>query len=315
VAYYPFNGNVNDVSGNSHNGTITGATLTTDRFGSPNSAYSLNGTNNYISAPYSSSLSLTNALTLVAWVKLTNSANDQKIIGKATYDPSWGYVLGVINSKLYPEIWDVNGTDFKATEGFIPSNMWTQICVTWTTGGRVIGYINGSEVFNKAASTASISTTTSDLIFGTVPWGPGSGVQSVAGSIDDIRIYNRALNASEIDTLYHENGYDPLTSVRENDNEKIPKTYSLSQNYPNPYNPSTTIQYGLPARSSVRLIIYNILGQVVKELINTEQQAGIQSVVWNANVSSGLYFYRLEATSLDNPSKRFVETKKMLLLR
>jgi hypothetical protein len=57
------------------------------------------------------------------------------------------------------------------------------------------------------------------------------------------------------------------------------------------------------------------LGQVVKELINTEQQAGIQSVVWNANVSSGLYFYRLEATSLDNPSKRFVETKKMLLLR
>jgi len=123
------------------------------------------------------------------------------------------------------------------------------------------------------------------------------------------------LNASEIDTLYHENGYDPLTSVRENDNEKIPKTYSLSQNYPNPYNPSTTIQYGLPARSSVRLIIYNILGQVVKELINTEQQAGIQSVVWNANVSSGLYFYRLEATSLDNPSKRFVETKKMLLLR
>jgi hypothetical protein len=95
----------------------------------------------------------------------------------------------------------------------------------------------------------------------------------------------------------------------------IPTVFSLGQNYPNPFNPSTTLRYGLPARSSVRLVIYNVLGQVVKELVNTEQQAGIQSIVWNANVSTGLYFYRLEATSKDDPSKRFVETKKMLLLR
>lgn len=95
----------------------------------------------------------------------------------------------------------------------------------------------------------------------------------------------------------------------------VPTEFCLSQNYPNPFNPSTTIQYGLPAQSSVRLVIYNVLGQVVKELINTEQQAGYQSAVWNANVSSGMYFYRIEATSKDDPSKRFVETKKMLLLK
>jgi hypothetical protein len=65
----------------------------------------------------------------------------------------------------------------------------------------------------------------------------------------------------------------------------------------------------------VRLVIYNVLGQVVKELVNTEQQAGIQSAVWNANFSSGMYFYRIEATSKDDPSKRFIETKKMLLLK
>jgi fibronectin type 3 domain-containing protein len=95
----------------------------------------------------------------------------------------------------------------------------------------------------------------------------------------------------------------------------IPKVFSLSENYPNPFNPSTTLTYGLPVRSTVRLVIYNVLGQVVKELINTEQQAGIQSIIWNADVSSGMYFYRLEAISKDDPSKRFVETKKMLLLR
>ncbi len=96
---------------------------------------------------------------------------------------------------------------------------------------------------------------------------------------------------------------------------EIPKAYSLFQNYPNPFNPSTNIQYGLPVRSTVRLIIYNILGQVVKELINSEQQAGYQSLVWNATVASGIYFYRIEAISIENPSKCFIQTKKMLLLK
>jgi beta-glucosidase len=95
----------------------------------------------------------------------------------------------------------------------------------------------------------------------------------------------------------------------------MPQSFQLFQNYPNPFNPSTTIQYALPTRSRVKLRIYNVLGQVVTDLINTKQSAGWNQAVWNANVSSGLYFYRLEATSLDNPSKRFVETKKMLLLR
>jgi hypothetical protein len=105
-----------------------------------------------------------------------------------------------------------------------------------------------------------------------------------------------------------------VTSV-ERTGSDVPTLFSLQQNYPNPFNPSTIIQYGLPTRSIVRLIVYNVLGQVVKELINNEQQAGYQSVIWNATVSSGLYFCRLEATSKDDQSKRFVETKKMLLLR
>jgi len=119
------------------------------------------------------------------------------------------------------------------------------------------------------------------------------------------------------DTIDATNQFDWNTTTTgvEDKVGNVPKEYTLSQNFPNPFNPSTSIQYGLPARSTVRLVIYNVLGQVVKELINIEQPAGIQAIVWNSNVTSGLYFYRLEATSLDNPSKRFVETKKMLLLR
>jgi Sulfatase-modifying factor enzyme 1/Secretion system C-terminal sorting domain len=95
----------------------------------------------------------------------------------------------------------------------------------------------------------------------------------------------------------------------------IPLNFSLNQNYPDPFNPSTTIRYGLPARSFVRIVIYNMIGQVVKVLTNAEQQAGYQSVDWNANVASGIYFYRIEAASIDNPNNRFVDTKKMLLLK
>jgi hypothetical protein len=108
-----------------------------------------------------------------------------------------------------------------------------------------------------------------------------------------------------------------LTGIQNNDNLKniIPTLFLLKQNYPNPFNPSTSIEYALSSRSRIKLQIFNILGQTVAELVGSEQNAGYQSVVWNANVSSGIYFYRLEATSIDDPSKRFVETKKMLLLK
>jgi len=123
--------------------------------------------------------------------------------------------------------------------------------------------------------------------------------------------------------LYTKKGFSYLDTIRISGNlvsvhniENLhPSRFVLNQNFPNPFNPSTTIQYGLPSRSTVRLVIYNLLGQVVKELVNAEQQAGYQSVDWNATASSGIYFYKLNAVSTENPSIRFAETKKMLLLR
>ena len=91
--------------------------------------------------------------------------------------------------------------------------------------------------------------------------------------------------------------------------------FVLFNNYPNPFNPSTTLRYGLPSRSRVRLMVYNLLGQVVADLVNSEQPAGWNQVVWNANVASGMYFYRLEAVSESDLSKRFVDVKKMILLK
>jgi hypothetical protein len=89
----------------------------------------------------------------------------------------------------------------------------------------------------------------------------------------------------------------------------------LGGNYPNPFNPSTTIRFDVPQRSRVRLTIYNILGQEIAELANEEMSAGYFERIWNAKAASGMYIYRIDATAIDNPSKRFVDVKKMILLK
>jgi len=88
-----------------------------------------------------------------------------------------------------------------------------------------------------------------------------------------------------------------------------PKTYVLSQNIPNPFNPSTIIQYELPEESQVTLQVYNTLGQEVASLVNEVQVAGNKTVVFDAsNFPSGVYFYKLSAGS-------FTQIKKMLLIK
>lgn len=94
-----------------------------------------------------------------------------------------------------------------------------------------------------------------------------------------------------------------------------PKNYGLDQNYPNPFNPATTIRFNLPVKSKVRLLIFNLLGQQITELANEEVDAGYFQKVWSAGVASGPYFYRLEAVSVSDPSKRFVDVKKMILFK
>ena len=96
----------------------------------------------------------------------------------------------------------------------------------------------------------------------------------------------------------------------------IPKEYGLEQSYPNPFNPTSTMKYALPTDSKVRLTISNILGQVVAVLADGVEQAGYREVNWNANsFASGIYFYRLEATSIREPSITFAQVRKMVLVR
>ncbi|HYQ86707.1 MAG TPA: HYR domain-containing protein [Bacteroidota bacterium] len=94
------------------------------------------------------------------------------------------------------------------------------------------------------------------------------------------------------------------------------KEYDLSQNYPNPFNPTTQIGYALPAVSRVVLKIYNVLGEAIAVPVNGLQPAGHNAVDWNASgFASGIYFYRLEATSAADPGKTYIRIRKMLFLK
>jgi hypothetical protein len=110
----------------------------------------------------------------------------------------------------------------------------------------------------------------------------------------------------------------PTTSVASN---SIPQSFQVQQNYPNPFNPSTTIRYQLPTTSMVVLRIYNLLGQEVKTLVNGNQLPGEQAVVWDSRnnagqiVSSGVYFFRIEATSMSPTVRVFRDVKKMVLIK
>lgn len=105
------------------------------------------------------------------------------------------------------------------------------------------------------------------------------------------------------------------SSPVEVDVDFTPKDYTLYQNYPNPFNPSTTIKYALPFDSNVKIFIYNILGEVVSELVNTVQGVGYHEVVLNAtNLASGVYIYSIQAKSVDG-GKDFSSVKKMMYLK
>ena len=102
-----------------------------------------------------------------------------------------------------------------------------------------------------------------------------------------------------------------VTDVGTETVELLPKGFSLEQNYPNPFNPSTNITYNLADREFVTLKVYDLLGNEVATLVNEEKQAGSYNVPFSMNnlkLSSGTYFYRLQAGN-------FVETKKMILLK
>lgn len=183
-------------------------------------------------------------------------------------------------------------------------------------GDRTISSSGGSQTYD---ATNSITTTYNNAQFNLLN---GSNITFHAGSSITLTDGFHAQTGSTFSAYIQPFSDDgdfvsndmKVTNIIEKTVNSAPIDFSLSQNYPNPFNPTTLIQYGLKENVSVRISIYDILGRIVKTLVNEFQEAGYKSVVWDgtnnsgSSVSTGLYIYKIEAGS-------FVDSKKMLLLK
>lgn len=110
-------------------------------------------------------------------------------------------------------------------------------------------------------------------------------------------------------------GWTALIQLSEDSQKNmIPATFEVHGNYPNPFNPTTTFSYSLPARMEVRLEIFNLLGQRVATLVDGTQTAGLQNITWDArSLASGTYLYRIVAKAANG--QQFLEQKTLVLLK
>jgi hypothetical protein len=210
VGYWPFNGNANDVSGNANNGTVNGATLTTDRFGSADSAYSFNGISNYITIPNIAAIG-NSSRTFNAWVKLNNINNSTPsnyIISTGSPTQSSTFNFRLNNSKL--SIMGF-GNDIAQSTTNLNINTWYFCSVTYN-GSDVKFFLNGV-LLDSIIITNSYTTAGQNNYFGKsnhIGW-----EYYLNGKTDDISIYNRALSQSEITQLYNSNQATYLWSTGE----------------------------------------------------------------------------------------------------
>ena len=191
VLHWEFNGNANDTSGNGLNGTVTSASLTMDLFGTANQAYNFNGSSSLINLGGSAlaALSGSSSVTFSAWVSPTDTSNTRAIISQDGFELAFdsdNIVFSVDTGTATSLIYPINSFDFV--------DSWNLITGVYD-GTNLELYVNGVSVGTQAKTGNLIGT-------GSFRVGTNVGSGFFSGDLDDIRIYNTALSATQIEVLY-----------------------------------------------------------------------------------------------------------------
>lgn len=210
VAYYPFNNNAKDESGNNNNGEVFGATLTCDRFGMPSSAYAFNG-NNYIRVNHSNTLLFDNNddFVVTAWVKFSQFQQDFAgiVVKGPTNINRPGFQFVILNGSNIAAEATIPDNDFVRYTGNSVMDIcrWHFVAVEFSTSKKRIKlFVDGSAIGERNAPIMDPSYKSLDPLF---IGKDRNSVRFFKGSIDDIRIYRGTLSDSAIQSLYRENGW------------------------------------------------------------------------------------------------------------
>jgi hypothetical protein len=326
LGYWPFNGNANDESGNTNNGTVNAATLTSDRFGVSNKAYSFNGVNNYISLQNAFFNGATNvsSFTFCGWFYANSipASGDMTISSKEGFWRTTGISLNS-SSKIVQGGSQPNPQNYwtiSSTSGVQP-NTWVFFCFTYNSGSMSL-YINGvldssytNPYSNLDYSMVVAGNSTATNLIGA--HGAAAGYNSFwNGKIDDFGYWNRVLTQEEITNLYNAN--QCITNITVTDTLII-NVGQLSFNNsvtwannitiaPNPASSQININFNnITNLNGGTLKIINSLGQQVATtpITTSGTQSIMQLATWGG---TGMYFVQII-----NPQGQIVDIKKIIL--
>ena len=199
VGYWPFCGNANDERGNGNNGTVNGATLTSDRNGVSNSAYNFDGINDFIIAPGNSQFS-NNSKTIAFWVNFNTSSGGEEIICLGSQSSTtWGCIVDNGLMVLNYGRGCTNNPSQPAPINLTMANWHQLIFVSTGVAGNTSMYFDGQFIGSGSTAISVGSCSNSNLYFGVDIF---SSPEHFDGKLDDICIWNRALTTSEVQQLY-----------------------------------------------------------------------------------------------------------------
>ncbi len=205
LAYYPFNGNENDESGNGNHASFSGAVLTADRFGALNKAFQFNEAGDHMSASVAS-MPLGNApRSVVAWIKPDRGGHPINGVIDYGNGDCTGLMFGISHDKSENDnlgFW--GGCLDYASSLITPADQWSFVALTYD-GSSLRLHANGA---TETTAIGPLNTQNSRLWIGAETLNDGGSFRDFfKGAIDDVRIYNRALSDSEVRQLYHEEGF------------------------------------------------------------------------------------------------------------
>ncbi len=247
----------------------------------------------------------------------------------------WGHISGPYDNKSLPGTPDYNnpsGTG-DAVTSYVDYNPWSDVLIPveltsftaaaadgvvvleWVTQTETENF--GYHVYRSLAAEGDYAKITDQIIKGA-----GSSAEAHTYTYTDRHVQSGKTyyyKLCDVDYNGNQHFYGPIsvsvaTSIPLKSIEGVPAEYSLGQNYPNPFNPETAINFSLKESGYVSLKVYNVVGQVVRTLVNGEKSAGSYSLMWNGaddsgtSLTNGIYYYSLQVNG-------FSDTKKLVLMK
>jgi photosystem II stability/assembly factor-like uncharacterized protein len=226
----------------------------------------------------------------------TNGGESFTQVYKSSIDREWCWKINFINRTTgFVSLESTQRAGFlKTTDG---GYTWVSTPIPVTRDIQGIGFINENTGWVGGFDTYSYGTTDGGATWSQLSWGKSHNRfrffgDSLAYSVG-VQVYKYTKTAVSVNQIF----------------APIPENYSLMQNFPNPFNPSTVIKYTLPEISEITLTVYDVRGNEIENIVTERQAAGSYSYTFNASgYPSGIYFYKLETMG-------FSETKKMVLVK